>query len=63
MKYRKRPLVIEAEQATERTTILYYVDEGTGGTSVGGLQIRVTAVKRPDEPKPDIFELTYEPAE
>ena len=60
MKYRKKPVVIEAYQALEVTLIETL--EGTMRAEVGDWII--TGVKGERYPcKPDIFAATYEPAE
>lgn len=59
MKFRKRPVVIDAELCTERTVI--HTLEGVMVAEVGDWII--TGVKGERYPcKPDIFALTYEPA-
>ena len=59
-KYRKKPVVIEAEQATVEQTIATL--EGPLLARVGDWII--TGVKGERYPcKPDIFEATYEPVE
>lgn len=58
--FRKKPIVIEAEQCTERTVI--HTLEGDMTAEPGDWII--TGVKREKYPcKPDIFAATYEPAE
>jgi hypothetical protein len=60
MKYRKKPVVIEAYQATEVTLIPTL--EGTMRAEIGDWII--TGVKGERYPcKPDIFAATYEPAD
>lgn len=59
-KWRKKPIVIEAEQATERTVI--HTLEGDMTADHGDWII--TGVKGERYPcKPDIFAATYEPAD
>lgn len=60
MKYRKKPVVIEAYQTDEE--IIIHTLEGDMKASVGDYII--TGVNGEQYPcKPDIFEKTYEPAE
>lgn len=60
MKYRKKPVVIDAVQATEATDI--HTNEGVMRADVGDWII--TGVEGERYPcKPSIFEKTYEPAE
>jgi hypothetical protein len=57
MKVRKRPIIVEAEVAPERTTI--HTLEGDMTAEVG--DIIITGVKGERYPiKPDIFAATYE---
>jgi len=59
-KFRKKPVVIEAFQATERQVI--HTLEGDMVAEIGDWII--TGVKGEIYPcKPDIFELTYDPVE
>ena len=59
-KFRKKPVVIEAEQLTERIVIKTLEGDMVG--RVGDWLI--TGVKGEQYPcKPDIFEATYEPVE
>jgi hypothetical protein len=60
MKFRKRPVIIEAEQATEKTTIGTLEGEMTANPG----DLIITGVKGERYPcKPDIFAMTYEPIE
>lgn len=74
MKYRKKPVVIDAEQFTARSplrgTVVYEDETSKTGWSVDTLEGKhevtpddyiITGVKGEKYPvKPDIFELTYE---
>lgn len=58
-KFRKKPIVIEAEQVTDSPVQIHTL-EGTMTANVGDWII--TGVKGEQYPcKPDIFEATYEP--
>jgi hypothetical protein len=60
MKYRKKPVVVEAERAVER--MVMHTLEGDMVAEAGDWII--TGVKGERYPcKPDIFEKTYEPVE
>ena len=69
MKYRKRPIVIEAEQWFPGKSVHGVLDAGTLGvvsTREGNMQVNpgdwiITGIKGELYPcKPDIFEATYE---
>jgi len=69
MKYRKKPVVVEATQWFKMGDHPAVTDIGLIGTLEGVMQVSpgdyiITGVKGEHYPcKPDIFELTYEPVE